>query len=174
MKSSTKQKNVFISIAVIALVVLIGGWYFLNTQPASVEIVSDNDFYFKIETPEVTINLLNAKDANSGAVKISYNNEFLTILENNTSEGVTTSQLNDTISYELSKEFLDSNEEAIATIKFDVAKQGVANLKVDDSTLNIKGEDIVIEKTKDLELVLGIIPAREEGKSTGSEGTGSL
>lgn len=175
MKSSTKQKNVFILIAIIALVVLVGGWYYLNTQAASVEIVSENDFYFEIETPEVSINLLNAKDASSGKVKISYNDEFLTILENNTSEGVTTSQLNDTVSYELSKEYFDSNSDTIATLKFDVAKQGVANLTVDEnSTLNIKGEDVVIEKVKDLELTLGVIPVREEGNSVDSEGLGSI
>ena len=139
MKSSTKQRNVFILIAVIALVILVGGWFYMNAQPSKVEIVSDNDFYFEIEEPEVRINLSNAKYADSGQIKINYDNESIEIIENNTAEGVSVSVIGDSISYDLSKDYFNNPKTTIATLKLDVIKQNVVNFEVDENSyLNIK------------------------------------
>jgi hypothetical protein len=176
MKSSTNQRNAFISLAVIALVILVGGWFYMNARPSTVEIESDNDFYFEQEDPEVKINLLNPKEAKSGKIKINYNSESLGILENETAEGVSVSVVGDAISYDLSKEYFDSKTKTLATLKFNVVKQSVVDLTVDESSyLNIKGENVSLEKTKDLELTLGIIPEREENKgNVKTEGEGTL
>ncbi|MFC1600000.1 hypothetical protein ACFL3T_03170 [Patescibacteria group bacterium] len=176
MKSSTKQRNGFISLAVIALVILVGGWFYMNAQPSTVEVVSESDFYFEKDNPEVQINLLNPKEAKSGKIKVTFDNESLKILKNETADGVSVATIGDTISYDLSKEYFDSKTTTLATLKFDVVKQSIVNFEVDESSyLNIGGEDVSLEKTKDLELTLGIIPAREENKGNEkTEGLGNL
>jgi len=176
MKSSTNQKNAFIVVAVLALVILVGGWFYMNAQPSTVSIESDNDFYFEQEEPVVKVNLLNPKDAKSGKIKINYDNESLEILENEVPEGVSTAEIGDSISYDLSEEYFDSNSTTIATLKFDVNKQSVVDLTVDETSyLNINNEDVLLEKTENLELTLGIIPEREEntGNAT-TDGEGNL
>lgn len=176
MKSSTKQRNAFISLAVIALVILVGGWFYMNAKPSKVEIVSDNDFYFEQEEPEVRINLLNPKEAKSGKIKINFDNEALKILENETADGVSVSTIGNAISYDLSEEYFNKPTKTISNLKFDVVQQSVVDFTVDESSyLNINGKDVSLEKTEDLELTLGIIPEREESTGdTKTEGQGNL
>lgn len=176
MKSSTRQRNAFISLAVIALVLLVGGWFYMNAKPSKVEIVSDNDFYFEQEEPKIDINLLNPKDADSGKIKINFDSESVEIVENNTANGVSVSTIGDTISYDLSKEYFDNPTKTVASLKLDIVKQSVVNFEVDESSyLNISGVDEALERTQNLELTLGIIPAREEGSANAkTEGLGNL
>lgn len=161
MKSSTNQKKSFISLAVIALVILAGGWFYMNAQPSTVEVVSDNAAYFAVDHPKVSINLLNPKDASTGEIKISFDSEVLNLLESTATEGVIVKALKNTVSFELSKEYFDSNESTVAVLEFEILKPGTSEIKVDESSF---------EKVKDLSIEVSVPPTREHGGSIGTEG----
>jgi hypothetical protein len=171
MKSSTKQRNAFISLAVIALVILVGGWFYMNAQPSTAEVVSDKASYFANDNPEVSVKLLNPKEANAGNVKISFDSEVLNLLESTASDGVTVKELKDTIGFDLSKEYFDSKNQTLAVLEFEILKPGVAEIKVDENSyLTIKGEESSFEKIEDLSIEVSIAPTREHGGSIGESG----
>ena len=143
----------------------------MNAQPSTAEVVSDKASYFANDNPEVSINLLNSKEATAGNVKISFHSEVLNLLESTATEGVIVKELKNTIGFDLSKEYFDSKNQTLAVLKFEILKPGTSEVKIDENSyLTIKGEKSSFEKIEDLSIEVSIAPTREHGGSIGESG----
>jgi len=161
--TSGRTKNVFIAIAILALLILAGSWLYLNSLQPTVKVVSDKPAYFVVDNPQVEVMLLNTKNANSGTVRLSYDNKILTLESNEPAEGVTADELNNNLIYELSNEYFESGESVVATLTFDyTGNSGTAELLVDEnkSVLSANEEEIKISKFESASFEIGVAPTR--------------
>ncbi|MBU1446263.1 hypothetical protein KKD70_03300 [Patescibacteria group bacterium] len=166
-QSKNNTKNVFVVVIIIMLAILAGGWYYLQNLNPTFKIESDQSSYFTVDHPEIQIKLINRKDAESGELTVSYDTEILELEEILPSNGVTNREIENTIIFDLSKEYLNSKNEIIAKLKFKgTAEIGEAKINIDkekSSLINVNQELMQInleEKT----IEIGITPDRSENK----------
>jgi hypothetical protein len=158
-----KTKGLFIAIAILAILVFAGSWLYLNSQQSTIKVVSDKTAYFGTDNPQVEIILLNAKKADSGTIRVRYDNSILNLAENELSEGVSMEELQNNLIFNLSEDYFNNKSNSVAKLTFSYAgNAGTAEIKVDEneSFLNIKGEEMPIAKAENASFEIGQAPAR--------------
>jgi len=165
MQSTKNTKKLFIGIIIIMLAMLAGGWYYLQNLTPTFKIESDKNSYFTVDHPQIQIKLINQKEAETGKIVLSYDSRLLEIEEINSSEGVTSRELDNNLIFDLSKEYLASENEIIAKLKFKGTSEiGEAQFIIDPEKSSLteaatKNIEIQIE---DKTIEIGITPDRSE------------
>lgn len=162
MKSS-KTKNLFFSIAILAIAILAFGWYYLATRPVSIELESDKAAYFNVDMPVVEVMVKNLKDAENGQVAVTYDNSVLDLSEAMPSEGVNHETLGNTVIFELTEGFIDSGENKAGEITFESTSQGTVDLVFDADKTYVNNKDGEMELSlKEVSFEIGVAPREAE------------
>jgi len=162
MKSS-KTKNLFFSIAILAIAIVAFGWYYLATRPVSIELQSDKTAYFKVDMPVVEVMVNNLKDADNGQIAVTYDNSVLELSETMPSEGVTYNTLGNTVIFELSKDYVASGENKAGEITFESTSQGTVDLVFDADKTYVNNKDGEMELSlKEVSFEIGVAPREAE------------
>ncbi len=167
---SLKTRTLFFSIAILAVLIIIFGLYFAGTRAVTIELKSDKDSYFRVDKPVVELSLTNLKDANNGQVTVMYDNSILDLTETNTTEGVTYDTLGNSVIFELSRDFINSNQNKAAEMTFDSEGQGAVEMGFDEGKTIINNDEGEMELTlNNTYFEIGVAPresAENEGEST--------
>lgn len=170
MKSPNKKKtrNVYISIVILALVVILGGWLYLSTQKTTLEVVTDKDAYFFIDEPQVKMLLENSKNADAGEVVMLFDDSLLGLSESKLTEGVSMREVENSLIFDLSNEYFDLNNPEIANLTFEIIGREISMLEFDKtrSNLTAAGQTVEIRNFVDKEIEVGQVPDREETGET--------
>lgn len=158
-----KTKGLFIAVAILAILVFAGSMLYLNSLKPIVKIETDKTAYFGTDNPQVEIMLHNANKADSGSIRVSYDDNILNLSKNELSTGVTMEELQNNLIFTLSEDYFGNNNDSIAKLTFSyTGNAGTAEVKVDEkeSFLNIKGEKMPISKAENASFEIGQAPAR--------------
>lgn len=171
-RKSNKTAYTFLSIAVLAIVVLAGGWYFLKSQSTVVKIESDQPAYFTVDHPTVEVKILNPKDATSGEIGVKFEQNILKLTDTQTSEGVTLRTLENEYVFELSEEYFASKNNTVATLKFENAQRGIMDFEINKELTSLSNPKGKMEISfEDLSIEVGVAPDRaEDRKPQGNTG----
>ncbi len=158
-----KTKGLFIAVAVLVVLIFAGSLLYLNSLKPIVKIVSDKPAYFHTDDPQIEIMLLNAKKADSGSIRISYDDNILNLGANELSQGVTMDELQNNLIFNLSEDYFSNKTDSVAKLTFNfTGDAGKTEVTVDEneSFLNIKGEQMPISKAENASFTIGVAPSR--------------
>lgn len=171
-KKSNKTTYTFLGIAVLAVVVLAGGWYYLQSQETEIKVVPDSSTYFTIDKPVVEVKLLNPKDANSGEIGLKFKEDVIKVAETEVADGVTLRKLDDEYVFELADTYFSSNSDTVATLNFENVSFGTVDFEIDEELTSLNNsEDELNFKYENVSVGVGIAPERDtenEVKDTGT------
>ena len=171
MNKNSKTKNTFIAVAVLALIVAVGGWYFLSSMPASLELKPDKGSYFNVDEPKVEVLLNNYKDANFSEAYVEYNNDVLSLLNVDTSEGVTYRELGNSLVFEVNETFFAAEGNLVAELNFSSLKPGTGKVNFNQEKTFLNNADGDLELSyKDAQFGIGVAGRiGEEGADNAQE-----
>lgn len=173
-KKSNKTAYTFFAIAMLAIVVLAAGWFYIQSQNTTFKVESDKPAYFTVDKPVIKVKLLNKKDAISGEVGVKFTEDVLKVTDSQTSEGVTLRKLDDEYVFELGDTYFSSNTEVIATLTFESIQPGRVDFELDEELSTLSNPEgfmnIEFESTS---VEVGMAPDREEDRESQGE-TGSF
>lgn len=168
MKSS-KTKNLFFGIAILAILIIAFGWYYLGARPVSIELKSDNIAYFNVDNPVVELSINNLKDARNGQVTVSYDNAILSLSDVNAADSVSYDTLGNSIIFDLTENFINSGENKVAEMTFENLKPGSATVGFDEAKTMINNKDGEMKlELKDSSFDIGVA-SRESEENTGEQ-----
>ena len=157
MNKNSKTKNTFVAVAILALIVAVGGWYYLSSRPASLELMPDQSSYFNIDEPKVEVLVNNYKDATNGEVVVEYNNDVLSLLNVDSAEGVNYRELGNSLVFELSGEFFGAEESLVAELNFSSLKPGTGKVNFNQEKTFLNNADGNLELSyKDANFGIGV------------------
>jgi hypothetical protein len=170
-KPKNKTRNMFVGTVIVAVLVLLLGWMYLRSQQTAIELSSDQPAYFTVDNPIVTVKALNTKNADAGEIRLSYDDEMLTLTESETSDGVTMRELDNSVIFELSSEYFSAADTVVAKLTFESNGIGETSVTLDQdgSSLSAGSEEIEVTKYEDVSFEVGIAPDRGEQKVTKGE-----
>jgi hypothetical protein len=175
MKKPTRQKtrNVFIGIVLLAIIIAVAAWVYLSVQKTTLSISSEKVNYFTVEEPEITVRILNPKNANSGEVAINYPEESLILEESNSPEGVSIREEAGKLYFELSSEFFENGEKNLVNLKFDATGTGVMGVTADEerSFLNTPEGELDFAQFNNAEFNIGLPEESENPEVRENAGT---
>ncbi len=170
---SLKTRTLFFSITILAVLIIIFGLYFAGTRAVTIELQSDKDSYFRVDKPVVELSVTNLKDADNGQITVMYDNSILDLTETDTSEGVTYDTLGNSVIFELSKDFINSNQTKAAEMIFDSEGQGTIEMEFDTTKTIINNDEGKMELLlNSTYFEIGVAPresAENEGESTSAD-----
>lgn len=134
MKKTKRQKtrNIFLSVVLLSIVIAVTAWFYISIQQTTLSIEANKVNYFAIEQPEITVKILNPKNATSGEIVIDYPEENLIFQEADFSKGVSMREIEGELYFELSPEFFENDEKNIGTMKFDISDTGIININANE------------------------------------------
>lgn len=162
-------KTISFIIAAIAIVALVFGWFYLTNQPVSLKLNTDKLTYFNVDEPKVEVVIENSDKVESAEFTIQYNNEVLKLKENNNSDGVVFTELKNTITFELTEDFLTSNNNVASELVFESINSGTGEVSfVEDKSAiaNAAGEALEV-KYENAEFSIGIASRIEQDEKSG-------
>jgi hypothetical protein len=170
---SLKTRTVFFSIAILAVLIIIFGLYWAGSRAVNIQLKSDKDSYFRVDKPVVELSVSNLRDANNGQITVMYDNSILDLTETNTSEGVTYDTLGNSVIFELSRDFINSEENKAAEMIFDSEAQGTVEMGFDEAKTIINNDEGEMEiSLNDVYFEIGVAPresTENEGETTGTD-----
>jgi hypothetical protein len=164
MKNSKKTRNVYISIVILAAILFAGAWLYLTNQKTILEISMDKEAYFVNESPIAEIKLKNPKTAQKGEIVVIYSDDILQLENVENSSGVTMRQVENSLIFELSKEYFTKNNPVISKLNFTSSTRGTADIKFDEKKSFLKSkneENLQIDEFINARFSLGRPPARK-------------
>lgn len=174
MKNKNKQKSAytFMGVAVVAILVLLLGWFYLSSQQTKVVLDSEKTVYFPNDQISVDISIENYKNANEAAVAVNYS-ENAVLIDSEVAQGVTTRSLDNAIVLEADNSFFESSNNKLATLVFDSEGSGILDFTFDEELTNLNSVEgnIEIEELTNLSVSAGI-PGDENDEET-KEASGS-
>lgn len=147
MKKQKKQKtrNIFMGVILLAILIGVVAWIYLSLKATTLVISSDKPAYFTIDKPEITISLLNPKNANSGEIVVEYPEDNIFLEEYDLQEGVFMREVGVKLYFELSPEFFESKTENIGNLKFSVLNTGSVEIRADENSSFLDSREGIIE-----------------------------
>lgn len=157
MKTVNKQKNVFIGVAVLAIILIGAGWLYLQSQGTALEINTDKPAYFAIDNPELEIALKNPKKASEGEVVVNYPEDVIGILNSEVATGVNMRNMDNAVVFELSEEYFKNYTPVIAKLKLEGKERDQIDIEFDKekSYLNSPEGAVRVENYKDAHFAFG-------------------
>lgn len=169
MNKTSKTKNTFIAVAILALIVAVAGWYYLSSKPSSLELMPDQRSYFNVDEPKVEVLVNNYKDATDGEVVVEYNNDVLSLLNVNSSEGVSYRELGSSLVFELNEDFFAAQDNLVAELNFSSLNPGTGKVNFNQEKTNLNNSDGNLELSyKDTNFGIGVAGRIDE--ENGQEG----
>jgi hypothetical protein len=167
MNKSKKVHNVYISIVILAIILLGVGWLYISSLNPTLEVKADQDFYFYGDTPQVEVMLHNYKNAESGKVVVSFTDEVISLKESVETGGVTMRQTEEGLIFELSKDFFEGNTSLISTLTFKQKgdSRGSVMVQFNRTKTELKSLEnpITVENYVDAEFSFELMPSRGAG-----------
>jgi len=162
MKKQNQTNKILFIVAIVAAVILIGGWLYLSLQKPVLEIVTDKPAYFTVDKPMIEIRLINPKNADSGEVSFTYDKEILKLANSENTQGVTMRELDNKIIFELNKEYFDSKNTVISKLIFESHDTGVVPFTFDkaNSKLTVNSQNIEVGEFMDKKISIGTAQER--------------
>ncbi len=162
-KKSNKTTYTFLGIAILAVVILVGGWYYIQSQKTEIKVVYDSSTYFTIDKPVIELKLLNKKEANSGEIGLKFSENVIKVTDTEIADGVTLRKLDDEYVFELDDSYFSSNNDTVATLKFENVSFGTVKFEIDEDITSLKNDERTIEtQYENLSINVGAAPDREQ------------
>ncbi|MFC1647758.1 hypothetical protein ACFL10_02070 [Patescibacteria group bacterium] len=169
MNKPQKNKNTFVAVAILALVIAVGGWYYLSSASTSLELIPDQSSYFNVDEPKVEVLINNYKDATDGEAFVEYNNDVLSLLNVNSSEGVSYRELGSSLIFELNEEFFAAQDNLVAELSFSSSNPGTGKVNFNQEKSFLNNSDGNLELSyKDTNFGIGVAGRIDE--ENGQEG----
>jgi len=171
-KKSNKTTYAFFGIALLSIVILAGGWYYIQSQVTEIKIVTDSSTYFTIDKPIVELKLINPKSANSGEIALKFKEDVIKVANSEFAKGVTLRKLDNKYIFELSDIYFSSNNETVATLNFENVNFGTVDFEIDEELTSLKNGEVEVEfKHENVSVGVGVAPERGQSKEVKDTGT---
>lgn len=159
----------FVSVAALAILLLVVGWIYLSSQVTKVVLSSDQTVYFPNDKIKVDVSIENYKDANEVAVVVEYPANAV-LIDSKTETGVTTRSLENAVVFEADSSFTAGKNTKLGTLTFDSKENGEFVFKIERELTKLGSQkgDIEIKEFVDLSVSVGV-PSDSEGKTEKSE-----
>ena len=156
-KKNKKSTYTFFGVAILTILILTLGWFYLTTQTTKVTLSSDKTAYFPDDQIKVDVSIINYKNANEASVAVHYPDNA-TLVDTITADGVTTKSLDSSVIFEADETFFEDSETKLGTLVFDIKEGGELEFTLDKdlTTLNSSEGNIEIKEFADLTVSAGI------------------